>query len=416
MSAFAGFSSHALASGFTNPFPSITDLGTDNAGGAALAQDASTAYTNSAGLTRLHNQQLVLSALGVTSSIKFSGTMNNPGLGLPTSETGSSSSHGAFVIPAFFYAKPLADRWTFGLSVNSPFGFGDNYSENAITRYDIVYSKLFALDIGPSIAYKLTDKLSAGAGPDAVYFSLYSQSMVRTQPLTPQDSQSKMDLSSWGYGWHGGLIYEFTPQTRAGLAYHSQVIEQLQGTSKLYANGGAPFVPNYTVSSNTQSTLPLPPITTLSVYHDFCNRWAIMSSLNYEQWSIYKHDRVFNLAGAPTNPTLVPRDWNDTWHYSLGTTYQLSPKWLLRAGAGYETGPVDNTATRNMVDPDVGAAALAIGAHFQASKTIGFDGGYAHNFFFDSKINTTNPNTGNQLIGNSKFSADALGLQMVWDL
>lgn len=420
ISAITGFSGSTLASGFAIPFPSITDLGTDAAGGAALAQDATTAYTNPAGLIRLQNQQIAASALGITTTIKFNGTMNNPGLpgfGTPVSETGSAKSTAGAIIPAFYYALPIADRWAFGLSVNTPFGLGDDYSENAITRYDVTYTQLASIDIGPSIAYKLTDKFSIGAGPDVVYFRLLSQAMSRTQPFTTQDSQSKMDLSSWGYGWHAGVLYQFTPQTRAGLTYHSQVVEQLEGTSKFYANGGA--LNGYSVSSNTQSTLPLPPITTLSAYHDFCNNWATMASIEYQQWSVYRHDRITNLAypAALTGPinVLVPRNWQDTFRYAAGATYQLTPRWLLRAGTDYETGP-SVESTRGVANPDVGSVGVTAGAHFQATKTLAFDGGYGHYFFFNSRINTTSPVTGNQLVGHSEYSGDALGLQMVWDL
>jgi len=401
----------SLANGFYIPFYNAAELGDAFSGGAAIAQDASTAYTNPAGLTRIDHQQIVISAIAVDHRIKFNGTATSPGLGSFTSETGESSSNFPGVIPAFYYALPLSNRWVLGFSVVSPYGLGDDYDDTSLTRYYVTYAQAQSADIGPEVAYKITDKLSAGVGLDALYMRLKAGQMYRTQPLTVADSSIANDSSGWGYGWHAGLLYEFTPQTRVGLSYHSSIVERLEGTSRFYMNNG----PTST-SNNLESTTHLPPFTTLSVYHDMTPAWAVMATAEYMQWSFVKNDHEFGIAtfAGPININ-APKNFHDTWRFAVGTSYQLTDKWLLRAGTEYDQNPTNNT-DRDPILPSADRYLASIGAHYQVSKNVGLDAGYAHAFFENQSINNINTTTGNTINGTSKMSTDTLGLQVEWNI
>ncbi len=406
----------SLANALYLPFGSAADLGDAFSGGAAIAQDASTANSNPAGLTRLEHQQIVVSATGVTHHMQFDGTTTSPGWGTfstPSSNSGKTTSTFSGVIPAFYYALPVSKQWALGLSVTSPYGLGDDYP-NSVARYYVTYAEAQSADISPNVSYKVNDHLSLGAGFDALYMKLKFEQMYRYSTLTdPVDSSVLNKSSGWGYGWHGGILYEFTPRTRVGLSYHSPIVEDLNGDSKFYVNNNGSSVIS---TDNLHTTMHLPSYTTLSIYQDVTRAWALMATAEYMEWSFLKNDHEYNVATfAGPMAINVPKNFNDTWRFALGTSYQVSDKWLLRTGAEYDQNPTNNT-DRDPLLPSANRYIIGIGAHYQVNKDLGLDAGYAHAFFPRININNVNPASGSTAVGTSRMATDVLGIQVAWNI
>ena len=88
----------------------------------------------------------------------------------------------------------------------------------------------------------------------------------------------KNTAEDWAYGWNVGGLYQFTPQTRVGLSFHSQVVHHPDGTSSATN-------PSLTTAESSASTdLVIPPYTMLSGYHAFNNHWAVMGTIVYTDW------------------------------------------------------------------------------------------------------------------------------------
>ncbi len=415
-STLAGISTGVFAAGSYTPLMNVADLGNAYSGGAAIAQDASTNYYNSAGLVRIPHQQLVVSATGVLAHVKYTGSASAPGLGLPYNDSGSASTYSPALIPAIHYALPLSDALYFGMSVTEPYGVSYSYPDDSLVRYDIVSAKAQSLDLSPSLAYKVSDQFSVGVGIDALYMSVYQKYMVRTQPFTVNsDSIAKADLSGWGYGWHAGMLYQITPHTRVGLNYRSQIVNQLAGKSQLSVYNGP--ATGTTTSNNFQSRITTPPTTSLSLYHDMTNRWAIMGTVDYTQWSVYKTVPVNNAAslGSQTVSISIPQYYHNAWRYAVGTSYQLTPRWLIRSGISYEQG-ASNATYRDMLIPEGTHTDIAVGGHYQASTTVGLDIGYVHNFFKAVPMNYVSDYSHNSLNGSYRPAVDNLGLQLTWNI
>jgi long-chain fatty acid transport protein len=324
-------SGRVFASGLSIPLESVAALGEQRAGGAASADDATTNFFNPAGLTRLKHQQLVIAATGVYGRQRFVGTASNPGLTAlgfgdgSFNETGSVATDVFSVVPSIHYAYPIADKWAFGLSILTPYALSADYSEDALVRYDLIENKIESIDASPSLAYQVTPQLSIGAGVDLLYLRVVQKVAARTQPLTTQDSMATSDLrDNFARGWHAGLLYQFTPHTRVGLSYRSAIVTHLSGKEELSVPDG-PLAGVYT-STNAKATLPLASLTTLSIYHDMTARWAMLGSVEYEGWGIYKNDYAYNtpVIGGGVSNTVTPRDLRNTWFVSLGTRYKLT--------------------------------------------------------------------------------------------
>src|SRR3990167_10411950 len=254
------YSALASASAFQLWEQDAASIGNYHAGYAAAAEDASTAFYNPAGITRFHNQQLVVGADAIMTSFKFQGTVATNGLGnIPMTTTAQGGAFG--LVPFLQYVAPISDKVGFGFSIDVPFGLKTDYGRQTPMRYAATLSSISVIDYSPSLAYQFTDKFSGGLGFDiqSVDAEFDSVGAVAT-PATDTEGINK--ASDTGYGYHAGLLYAFTQDTRVGLSYHSQVAHHLTGSST--ANG--PVVDGL-LSSHATASLKLPAYTSFGVFH-----------------------------------------------------------------------------------------------------------------------------------------------------
>lgn len=317
------------------------------------------------------------------------------------------------LVPAIHYVSPLAKNVAFGVSLVVPSGLGFDYSPTSVLRYEAVTTTQSSASLSPSLGFRVHPQFSIGFGPDALFTYARQIVMARTQPLTPGDSRIKNTASGLDYGWHGGLLYEMTPYTRMGLGFHSQVIIHLFGNSRFYSNGT--ILPS-NVSTQFRATIPLASLTNLSIYHDMTSRWALLGSVEYMNWHIYKYDHAYNVAspGGHVDVTL-PRRLRDTWYFALGSSYQLTEQWLFRGGIDYARGST-TTATRQITLTDANEIDLNFGFHCQVTRTAGVDFGSNYGFINTVTVNHINPASGDHLSGRMSNTGLTIGGQLTWDM
>lgn len=415
----------AQASGYKMEFQSASVLG--DAGEAAVVEDASTNWYNSAGLVYLP-RQLVASAIDLYGPVTFHGTTTapaNPAFAAPSynyTATGTARSYPNAMIPGLHFSQPINDRWAFGVSVVPAWGFTEDYGLNAITRYDLtrIYTKTF--DVAPSIAFKINQEWSVGAGPDFNYFSVLSRNAVRTEgpPAlggTPGDSLSRYSADDWGKGWHAGVLLRPTDTTRIGLNYRSKIVMHLTGFSDFALNNGPSYETN-----RFGFNIPLPPVTTLSAYHDLTTRWAIMGTISYDQWSVLKAYNAQNYIGPPTsaNPSglvnaSVPQNMSNTFDLSVGGHYKLNDIWMLRGSIKYEPTPT-SSHYRDINFPDGDKLGFQVGARYQMNKKLAFDFLLGRVLTRSTHINGVNPVTGATAVGYAHTNITLAGAQVVWNI
>jgi long-chain fatty acid transport protein len=426
----AALSSQAYSAGYKMEFQSASVLA--DAGDAAVVEDAGTNWYNSAGLVYLP-QQAVYSAIDVYAPTSFAGTVVAPStlatlpppfntLGNNFVGSGSASSHPNTVVPALHYVMPIKDRFAFGISVVPAWGFTEDYGENSLLRYNLtrVYTK--TIDIAPSIAVKFNNHWSFGLGPDIHYFSVESRAHVRTEGAapfgTPADSVSRFSANKWGYGLHAGLLFRLDDATRIGLNYRSRIMMNLDGYSDFGLNHGGSFE-----SNSFKLNIPLPPTTTLSVYHDMTPCWALMGTVAYDQWSVLRdyHARNYIQPPTPSNPTgilpnvIAQQSMSNTFDLSAGTHYKLTDKLMLRGSLKYEPTPVQNQY-RDVNFPDAPKLGINVGARYTMNKNVAVDVIYAHVFEKTVQVNDVNPATGAVATGHSRGSVELFGAQLVWTI
>lgn len=403
LSSLLALSTNAFAAGFQIYEQSASDLGTMFSGTAAIAQDATTGFYNAAGLAYLKpKEQIAASGILVLPKMPFKGTAIAAGVGSSDfNGSGTAANNLSGIIPSIHYFRKLSDQWYLGFGVTAPYGLSEEYPSDSIVRYTATKASLRTLNLSPSVAYKINEKLSVGLGVDMQRAEYDAESHVRTSP----DSFLKTEYRSNGYGWHGGILYQATETLRVGLSYRSQVVHKFGGDSS-YTNG------NTVTKTYSNTSLKLPPITSLGIVYEATPKLRLLGTAEYTQWSTIKDSVVYNVAALPGVTVVTPKFYRNTWRYALGTNYQLTPKLQTKLGVSFDQGATQDMY-REITVPDQNYIAVALGSHYQITKMVGLDAGYSHLFFKTATINqTANPQT----IGSERIAVDLLGLQVTWNL
>ena len=408
-----------FASGFQLWEQDGASVGNYHAGYAAEANDASTAFYNPAGITRFKNQQVVMSGMAVFTNIKYKGTVavNNVLNNAPQNATAQGG--GFALVPNLNYVAPINDKLGFGFSITVPFAAQVNYGRDTFLRYASTLSSVKVIDMSPSLGMKLTDKTSVGFGIDLQRMEVEFDQIAGLGPTT-NDTDSTNRANDTGWGAHFGGLYEFTPDSRVGFSYHSQVVHHLSRKSSL----SGPLAGTSNIVSRATANITLPPYTALSLFQRINPKVAVMGSVIYTQWTnvrdiLMKNISAVDAAGLPeTIDVDIPEHFKNTWNVSIGADYSITDQFTLKSGIGYDQTPVQN-AYRTVQLPDNDRYVVALGGHYQASKTVGVDLGWSHFFMNKAHIAPPTQVTGSQRTttsGSVTGQADVYSAQLTWDI
>lgn len=420
------FTGSAMGAGFALIEQGVGGLGNAYAGGAASAQDATTIFFNPAGMTRLDGQQVNAGLHVIIPSAKFTNEGSThvlqPRTGVPLLGDNGGDGGVAKGIPNFYYTIKPSPRLVLGLGVNAPFGLATDYDSEWVGRYHALKSDVVTVNINPSIAYKITDQLSAGAGLNVQYAkaklsnaidfgTLDALGALGLPPgalhLIPQKSDGSVSLEgdSWGVGFDVGLLYEFTKNTRMGISYRSRIKQNLKGDAE-FSNVPAGLAP-VPVFKNTgvEADITLPDSLSVSFFHAITPQWMVMADFTWTNWSLFKQLLVtFDNPNQPASSTT--EKWQDNYRYSLGLTYAPNDAWTFRTGVAYDTSAVAEAQYRTPRIPDGNRTWVAFGLGYRFSNLLSLDAGYAHLFVSDAQINQ-NPTGENAVRGGLKGTYDS---------
>ena len=439
----SGFALYGESSGYT--------VGNYAAGVAAEAADASTGWYNPAGLALIRDKQAVFGGTGIFPVVKIDGSSTFATTGAPSYIQRYNGVNGGYdgFVPASHFALPVGERTTLGLSITAPFGLSTDWKPNSPVRYSATYTEVLTATISPEMGSQITDHFALGAGLDFQYSRVKFNQMIGVPTLfsilgeNPAivDTFSNNKGSSWGLGFHVGVMSMFNDNhTRVGINYQSRVRHSFYGHSELKGKLANNFnlvdttLPAAGVWKNNDlfsDPIEFPDVVTLSGYQDINEQWALLGSVVYTGWHVFKEIQLNNVPAPNVGPALeefpvtqaninnrVPQNFDDAWRVSVGANYHINPQWMVRVGGGYDQTPTNNT-DRNTRLPDVDRWALAVGGHYQMKPNLGFDFGYTHLFSasnpslnYTQRLSETSTYTINS--GSGKFSADLVGAQVVW--
>lgn len=433
-------------------------MGNAYAGGAAIADDASTVWFNPAGMMRLKGDQMSAALHVVSPSAQFNDDGSSQSVqagGAPLS--GNEDDGGVTsVVPNFYYVTELSETSRFGVGVTVPFGLSTDYDEEWIGRYHATKSEVTAININPSFAFKHNDKLSVGLGISFQYIEATLENKIDSaltcggiqQQIEAQspgasafidctsagapgtasnDSSQSLEGDDTNWGWNIGFLYDVDADSRLGLSYRSSVDASLSGNvdftldsslqSALASFNSAPFAgtsaqafAGFLSDTGVDAAIELPAQMSLSYVNDVNSDLTIMADITWTEWSNFNALVIeFDNLVQPTS--VQPENWEDSYRFAVGGNYRLDEKMLLRMGVALDQTPIPSAEDRTARIPGEDRKWLSLGLSYTIDNNTSVDVGYSHLFVSDTEINNTVPNSGQILLGEYEADVDILSVQ-----
>lgn len=417
-----GFAGAAGAAGFAVQNQAGSGTGNAFAGAAAAAEDAATIFFNPAGMTNLpqgHNIALAGTLLNRTIDFKNKGSTidTTAPFGpaqwpLPAGDGGDAG--GLAILPAGYWAYGISPNLSVGIGIGPTFGNKTEYGFDFIGRNAGFYFQMEQININPSVAYKVNNMVSLGAGVNFAYNkSHFKQGVPLVFPAAGYHADNFLEVKAddWAVGYNLGATFQLSPATRIGLSYRSEIEFDLEGKEK-YAYPSPALV-----NVKIKGQLKTPENFSLAVSHKWNDKLELLADVTWTNWSVVDTLIVKNKAtSAPLQQ--LPYHFDDTYRIGLGASYQYNEQVKTRFGVAYDKTPVQNNEDRTMTLPDSDRTWLAFGVKYSLSKISSLDVGYAHIFFANAntarKVYTGFPGTqvGRQTIrGSFDTTADILSAQ-----
>jgi long-chain fatty acid transport protein len=414
---------HAYGAGFALQENSGSGVGNAFAGGAASAEDASTLWSNPAGMSRLASPQIAGAVHLITPVFKFRDDGSQPAAFQALGGTGGDAGS-LNVVPNLYAVMPLNPQWSIGVGVNAPFGLVTEYDSDWLGRFQGIKSDIKTINVNPSVSWRVTNTFAVGVGVNwqrvdaeltqrlnysgalataagqAAAAGLIPASLVPTIVAATPGLQSNVkvegDDSAWG--WNIGFLWDATPQTRIGAQYRSSLKYDVTGNVN-FDNPALPTLPpalapvvstlatavnGQLVNGGIKADIELPDVANLSVFHRLNDRWDLMADLQFTRWSTFKELKFVRSTGAVLSTT--PENFDDAWRVSAGATYHWNDAWSFRGGLAWDQSPVNNT-DRTVRLPDEDRVWIAVGAQYKFNRNLALDAGFVYINVQNSDIN-----------------------------
>jgi long-chain fatty acid transport protein len=315
------------------PYPMFSGI-------SAAAEDAFVASKNPAGMTRFSETQKRFDVLGFFSESTWESQVTDTG------QQFSDDDNSTTLVPVGSYIKPFRDNWWFGFTVLGS-GFSDDYGKDSPGRYLVQDYDLLYISAYPSLATKVTDKLSV-AGSLALTYTSYEQTKAVLN-LNPgyDDGRMLIDADDFTVGFGLSALYEISDKTRLGVTYRSEVNPEMSGNAKfsdltplkeqLFEEAG---LLNAKVDVESQ----LPQVLTAGIFHEFASGHAVTVDVVWMDFSEFKLAQ-FHVNGNE----LASRDteYDDFFTMSASYSWPVSSRMRIGLGALFVDDMVDDDE-RNM--------------------------------------------------------------------
>ena len=423
---------------------------------------------------------------------------------------GRGESQAITPIPHLYYSHKVNEDTAIGLGIYAPFGSGSDFPNAWQGRYHAEETSQTTVNINPTMATRLSDTVSVGLGAviqmyeatltnqidvgylvaEAVSEELASEGDLSQDQLDdlydefiPADDPTRFDLhndieiDSIAYGFSFGMLWEPTETTRLGFNFRSRtehlatgqaerpLTEEYKDSLRDLARDFLPdeedaaaveaaFDKRGAEGGDLSSNVTFPEILELSFHQQFRDRWAVMGSIAYTNWSVFDEIRLEyditsdgetadsgdtsapDRGGEETGSVVRDEDGNvisddrigedlkrrdlvqplnfeDSMRYALGLSYDWNDRLTLRTGASYDESPLQDSDFRTPRGPDNDRIILGLGASYTVDDHLSIDAAYAFTRIKEADVSPReNPaHTLHSFEGTTQTNLHSLGVQ-----
>ncbi|MDB5714110.1 MAG: aromatic hydrocarbon degradation protein [Sphingomonadales bacterium] len=281
-------------------------------------------------------------------------------------------------LPSGSVAVPLNDRIAIGLAISSPYSFTTNYDSDSWARYSADRTKLFTMDIQPSVAVAVTDWLRVGAAVNVEYsYATFSNKLPNFSAAQP-DGEQLLKGNGWDVGWSAGAQMHNDFIT-VGVAYKSGIKHHLKGD--LTVSGLlAPLAGSNMALSGVEATFSTPAQIIVGARLRVTPRLTLNGQMTRFTWADFDAIRL----GSPLN-SAIPELYRNTLTLAGGFDYAATPKLTVRAGVQHGQTPTQD-GLRDARVPDSNRWNYGVGGTYQVSPRIAVDVGANYVDFKDASV------------------------------
>jgi long-chain fatty acid transport protein len=336
-------SSMLLAGGYKIPEQSTNAVALGAANVAHNQNNADAAYYNPAKMVFMSDENHIeadLNYIGLE-KVKYK----------PTSGNEIKSENETFYVPTLhFVSSKLGDNGArIGVSVVVPGGLSKRWNDAPASTSAKEFT-LKTVEINPTAAFKINDKIGLAVG----FRALYSDGIV---------SNAYYDMTGTGldFGYNLALQYKPTQALEIGATYRSKITMNVDGSTSRVVAG---------TNGDVNVALPLPAALNIAAAYTFATKTTLEAVYERTYWSAYSN-LDFNFSDATSESVLGgshPKNWKDTNTFRFGLT-QVLDKATLMAGLVIDDSPTPE-ATVGFELPDTKTVAVSLGGRYKINDKI----------------------------------------------
>ncbi len=331
-------------------------------GGAytGLAHGPATAYFNPAGLTSIKGHQ-----------VNFGVNFISPSISLQTESTDNINQTTGMATPLhLYYGGQIGEKLFIGMAINNQFGSKSSFKDDWEGKYIVQNIGLTTFMFQPTVAYKVMDKLSIGAG---LVYTTGAFSYEKAVPLTSSTYpygkahlEGKGTSFSYNIGIHSQILDNDKMSLSLGVDYRSAIDLQLKNGTATFTNIPPSLQDKFPAKTGFTGGLTLPSVTTAGLAFKY--KFADSSSLTFVYdfvstgWSSYD-TLSFDFENEQTPDSKTVKNWQNVTAHRFGFEYHRG-KLYYRVGGAYDQSPIPD----GYVSPELPDA-----THFEPTAGLGMD-------------------------------------------
>ena len=317
----------------------IQEVGTPRSlGTAGVANATSTgadaAWSNPAGMAFIDQDQMFAGVQLIVPKVEF-----DPGVASAGGDDGGNAGIPT-AVPGFFYVHKHSDRLRLGLSLAGTMGGGFDYGNGFAGRYSTIQAQLGAVGLSPSLAYRVSERISVGAGVSILY-TLFEQQIAINPAVVPtvngDDGRLKIeDADDVGYQPYFSINYQFNDALLLSAVYRAEMDVELSGDVSV--NNVALPIGTDKVDIDWKN----PQWLEAGLRYRYTDRDTLFFNAGWQDWSAFSENQLA-FSGGVLNPVAqLDRNFKDTWHAGVAYAHQTARGSIYSIGFSYDSSPVDD--------------------------------------------------------------------------
>ncbi len=354
-----------------------------------------------------------------------------------------------YIAGAFGLTYRIDDKMTAGLSVFAPAALGADWS-NLYTGPPYGYNNTVAypekawqsdikvIDIHPTFAYKLHDRIRLGLGVAIQYATITLRSPKKIPSGAPFPTEhfyvdATLEGDGMGAGFNLGALFDLTEFMTLGVSYRGKVDLNIEGEVKqdlyhpmnlgiqaskpemasLFNGGVSSAAPEGT------ATFPIPMDLGAGVAIDPIDNLTFALDMTWTQWS-YVDEVIIELDGTgptgdPAEDSKLPMQYEDIIKFSFGFDYLVYKPGNLHVRGGYyfDPSPIPPGSLRPSITDVADKHNISLGFEYSPLPKLIIEGYWEHLFSEERTVESEDidgDGSIDNLAGDWKFQVDTFGL------